>query len=99
MTQIASWTRRPARALVFTTAVTLLALASATAARAGEHDFYEWRDGYAGPVYGVYLAAPPYGYYYPTYSYNGYPAVRFYDGRSYYSYYYGRTDFGYQDTH
>jgi hypothetical protein len=99
MTQVVSWSRRHAKAVVLTTAVALLSLAPVTAARAGEHDFYEWRDGYAGPVYGVYLAAPPYGYYYPSYTDSGYPAVRFYDGRSYYSYYYGRTDFGYQDTH
>lgn len=66
-------------------------------ARAADHDFYGWRDGYGGPVYGYYVGGP-YGYYYPTYTANGYPALGFYDGRSYYSYYYGRTDFGYQDT-
>lgn len=77
--------------------VAAVALATATPARAGDHDFYAWRDGYGGPVYGYYVAGP-YGYYYPTYDRNGYPALGFYDGRSYYSYYYGRTDFGYQDT-
>ena len=78
-------------------ALGILGLSTAMPARAGDHDYYGWRDGYAGPVYGYYLAAPPYGYYYPVSSYP-YLAVGFYDARSYYSYYYGRPDFGYQDT-
>jgi len=84
---------------VCATAAAIFTITSVTPALAGEHDFYGWRDGYAGPVYGVYLAEPPYGYYYPSYTANGYPAARFYSERSYYSYYYGRPDFGYQDTH
>jgi len=84
-------------ALVIAALGLLLDLATMTPARAGDHDYYGWRNGYAGPVYGYYLAAPPYGYYYPVSSYP-YLAVGFYDARSYYSYYYGRPDFGYQDT-
>lgn len=99
MTEHALQARRRARTASLAAAISaVIAFASATPIRAGEHDFYSWRDGYAGPVYGVYLAAPPYGYYYPTYTYPGYPAAAFYTWRDYYSYYYGRTDFGYQDT-
>jgi hypothetical protein len=92
-----AWRRTPTSAALTIVALGILGLSTATPARAGEHDFYGWRDGYAGPVYGYYLAAPPYGYYYPVSSYP-YLAVGFYDARSYYSYYYGRPDFGYQDT-
>ena len=98
MTQLALNARRRTRAVTFAAiAAATVALTMATAARAGEHDFYSWRDGYAGPVYGYYVAGP-YGYYYPVYEDNDYPALGFYGARSYYSYYYGRPDFGYQDT-
>jgi len=98
MTQSSLRGRRRTRNVALATAAVAVMALTALPARAGDHNFYSWRDGYAGPVYGVYLAAPPYGYYYPAYSYNGYPAVGFYGARDYYSYYYGRTDFGYQDT-
>ena len=69
-----------------------------TPALAADHDYWGWRDGYWGPVFGYSFAAPPYGYYYPAYGYGPYPAYGLYDGRSYYSYYYGRPDFGYEDS-
>lgn len=76
----------------------MIACAGIEPARAADHDFWKWRDGYADPVYGYSLATPPYGYYYGGYSVNGYPVYGFYDERTYYNYYYGRTDLGYQDT-
>lgn len=78
-------------------AILITAVALHAPAKAGaDRDYYGWRDGPAGPVFGFYVAGP-YGYYYPVPSYP-YPAVGFYGGPSYYDYYYGRTDFGYVDS-
>jgi len=84
-------------AFAIASAAIIIMFTGATPARAGDHDFWDWRGSYAGPVYGYWLGAPPYGYYYTAYGPGG-PVIGFYDARDYYSYYYGRTDFGYQDT-